>query len=137
MSWNILVVLFLGFGWFSNAQVVEREGKKYVVKKDKSIDIDDLSKRARYWFTFENKTNKPNEKVEEEINKPLSNDEVLELCKTRNPLGIIEAVTGSKPAVSELKTIESLIDNFDVDTFWIPHTALIYWRSPCFFYVIW
>jgi hypothetical protein len=24
----ILVVLFLGFGWFSNAQVVEREGKK-------------------------------------------------------------------------------------------------------------
>jgi len=87
-----------------------------VVKKDKSIDIDDLSKRARYWFTFENKTNKPNEKVEEEINKPLSNDEVLELCKTSNPLGIIEAVTGSKPAVSELKTIDNLIDNFDVDS---------------------
>ena len=33
----ILVVLFLGLGFFSNAQEVEREGKKYVVKKDKIL----------------------------------------------------------------------------------------------------
>ena len=33
----ILIVLFLGLGFFSNAQVVEREGKKYVVKKDKIL----------------------------------------------------------------------------------------------------
>jgi hypothetical protein len=31
----ILVALILGFGFFSNAQEVERNGKKYVVKKDK------------------------------------------------------------------------------------------------------
>ena len=31
----ILVILFLGLGIFSNAQEVERDGKKYTVKKDK------------------------------------------------------------------------------------------------------
>jgi chromosome segregation ATPase len=33
----IVVVLFLGLGFLSNAQVIERDGKKYVVKKDKIL----------------------------------------------------------------------------------------------------
>ena len=33
----ILVVLFLGIGFFSNAQEVERNGKKYIVKKDRIL----------------------------------------------------------------------------------------------------
>ncbi|PTM10738.1 MAG: hypothetical protein DA407_03155, partial [Bacteroidetes bacterium] len=31
----ILVILFLGLGFFSNAQEVERNGKKHIVKKDR------------------------------------------------------------------------------------------------------
>jgi len=31
----ILIILFLGLGFFSTAQEVEKNGKKYVVKKDK------------------------------------------------------------------------------------------------------
>lgn len=87
------------------------------VDKDKNVDLNLLSKRARYWFQFDNKTN---DLILEEKGKhtspgKLSHDEILTYCKTENPRHIIEFLFNSKPASSELKIVEQLIDNIGLN----------------------
>jgi len=89
------------------------------VGKDKTVNLDLLSKRAGYWFNFEKKTDKvklqekgkPKKEVESEH---LSNEESVELCKTSNPLDILSELFGSKPAAVELKIIERLLENSEL-----------------------
>ena len=73
----ILVVLFLGFGWFSNAQVVEREGKKYVVKKDKIL-LDGNDVTATFSVEEQAKIKAEFSKLAEEIKLKKKEEERLE-----------------------------------------------------------
>ena len=83
------------------------------VDKDKNVDFDMLSKRARYWFQFDNKTNDLvlQEKGKHKGTEDLSRDEILKYCKTENPRHIIEFLFNSKPSTSELRIVEQLLDN--------------------------
>jgi replication initiation and membrane attachment protein len=83
------------------------------VDKDKNVDFDMLSKRARFWFQFDNKTNDLvlQEKGKHKGTEDLSRDEILKYCKTENPRHIIEFLFNSKPSTSELRIVEQLLDN--------------------------
>jgi len=87
------------------------------VDKDKSIDFNKLSKSARYWFQFEKKTDNidllDNQVT---IKKQNPQKEVIELCKKENPINILEHIFGSKPATSELRIIEDLIEKTELST---------------------
>ena len=81
------------------------------VEKDKSVDLDKLSKRARYWFQFEKKSNGvslEDGKVHDTSNyKP---SELVDICKNENPLHLVEIIFGEKPTATELKTVEYLLE---------------------------
>ncbi len=86
------------------------------VGKDKGINLDLLSKRAGYWFKFEKKTDnlklkEKGKETRELVAGDLSPNESIELCKTSNPLDILNELFGSKPATVELKIIEQLLEN--------------------------
>jgi len=88
------------------------------VKKDKTVDLDLLTKRAGYWFNFEKRTTKiklqEKGKAKKEVeSEELSSEEIIELCKTANPLDILTELFGGKPAAVELRTIERLLENFE------------------------
>ena len=85
------------------------------VKKDKSVNLDELSKRAGYWFKFENKTDKVNLK-DKTAKKTTTNNDVINMCKTSLPLNILEDLFGSKPAAVELKIVEQLLENTELNT---------------------
>lgn len=82
------------------------------VDKDKNVDLKQLSKRARYWYQFENKTNDLilEEKGKHPKQERLSTKEIIEFCKNENPRHIIELLFASKPTSSELRTVETLMD---------------------------
>jgi len=87
------------------------------VDKDKSIDFNKLSKSARYWFQFEKKTDDIDLKdINVTPKKENPQKRVIELCKTRKPINILEELFGSKPATSELRVIEDLVEKTDLST---------------------
>lgn len=85
------------------------------VEKDKSVDVNKLSKRARYWFQFEKKSNGvklDNGEVKDTSNyKP---NELVEICKNENPLSLVDIIFGEKPTATELKTVEYLIEQMNL-----------------------
>ena len=85
------------------------------VGKDKSVNLDELSKRAGYWFKFENKTDKVNLK-DKTAKKKTTNNDIINMCKTTSPLNILEDLFGSKPAAVELRIVEQLLENTELNT---------------------
>jgi replication initiation and membrane attachment protein len=86
------------------------------VGKDKAVNLDLLSKRAGYWFRFENKTD--NLKLEEKGKKAktvesadLTSTEIITMCKSSSPLDILEKLFDTKAAAVELRIIEQLLEN--------------------------
>ena len=86
------------------------------VDKDKAVNLDLLSKRAGYWFRFENKTD--NLKLEEKGKKAkivesadLTSTEIITMCKSSSPLDILEKLFDTKAAAVELRIIEQLLEN--------------------------
>lgn len=86
------------------------------VGKDKAVNLDLLSKRAGYWFRFENKTD--NLKLKEKGKKAktvestdLTGTEIITMCKSSSPLDILEKLFDTKAAAVELRIIEQLLEN--------------------------
>ncbi len=77
------------------------------VDQSRNIDIEKLQKNAEYWFRFEHKDH------EEESTSVSGNKEILELCKKENPLHLLGAIFDSNVATTELRTIETLLSNFN------------------------
>lgn len=100
----ILVVLFLGFGWFSNAQVVEREGKKYVVKKDKIL-LDGNDVTATFSVEEQAKIRAEFSKLEEEIKLKKKEEERLEKAEKERK----KAEKAQKKAEKEQKKAEKAL----------------------------
>ena len=89
------------------------------VGRDKSINLDLLSKRTVYWFRLENNTNSVKlqekgkaKKVVEDI--ALTNDQVIDLCETSNPLDILNELFNVTPAAVELRIIEQLLEKTEL-----------------------
>lgn len=78
------------------------------VDQSRNIDLEKLQKNAEYWFRFEHKS-----KGEEPIQVG-GHDEILSLCKKENPLHLLGALFDSNVATTELRTIETLLSNFDL-----------------------
>jgi replication initiation and membrane attachment protein len=78
------------------------------VDQSRNIDIEKLQKNAEYWFRFEHKDK------EEERTLVEGNQEIISLCKKENPLHLLGALFDSNIATTELRTIETLLANFDL-----------------------
>ena len=78
------------------------------VDQSRNIDLEKLQKNAEYWFRFEHKS-----KGEESVHVG-GHDEILDLCKKENPLHLLGALFDSNIATTELRTIETLLSNFDL-----------------------
>ena len=81
------------------------------VDKDRNIDVNKLSKNARVWFEFE----KEEPKEDETKLRQISNEEMLKKCKSSTPTEILSILSSGKPAISELKIIEKVMDNFELN----------------------
>jgi replication initiation and membrane attachment protein len=83
------------------------------VDKNRNIDLDKLSINARKWFEFEK------EEVFVEPVKPtketVEHSDLVSLCKTEKPQRILAILSNGKPSVEELKVVERLIENYDLD----------------------
>ena len=85
------------------------------VGKDKGVNLDELSKRAGYWFKFEKRTDSVNlHEKGKKTNVSSSNKKIIEMCKTTSPLNILEDLFGTKPATVELRVIEQLLEKTDL-----------------------
>lgn len=83
------------------------------VDKDRNIDIEKLSINARKWFEFEKEEVFVEEVKEEKEN--IEHSDLVSLCKTEKPQRILSILSNGKPSVEELKVVERLIENFDLD----------------------
>ncbi len=83
------------------------------VDKNRNIDLDKLSINARSWFEFE-KEEVYKEPVEPE-KENISYADLITLCKTEKPKRILSILSNGKPSVEELKVVERLIENYDLD----------------------
>lgn len=81
------------------------------VKRDRSVDLDKLDLAARTWYQFEKKPSKVKGVKKEEITGVNTNTEIIEMCKNLKPVELLEALFGVKPAASELKIIDRLLDS--------------------------
>ena len=84
------------------------------VGKDKSVDIDKLSKRAGYWFKFEKQSDAVKLQEKKSTNVKDLNEKIIDMCKTTSPLNILEELYGTKPATVELKVIEQLLERMEL-----------------------
>ncbi|MCF7926928.1 MAG: DnaD domain protein [Candidatus Izimaplasma sp.] len=83
------------------------------VDKNRDIDEEELSENARQWFSF-NKENEPkNTGVSHK--EHVSYEDMIDLCKEESPVSILSILSGGKPAVSEVKIVEKLISNFELN----------------------
>lgn len=80
------------------------------VDKSRNIDIQKLSKNARVWFEFE-KTDQPKEETDDSY----SNRDIVRKCKTSKPSELLGILSNGKPAITELKVVEKIIDTFDLE----------------------
>jgi len=84
------------------------------VGKDKGVNLDELSKRAGYWFRLEKKPENAPKKEKFKDNTDISNEEVIAMCKTSTPLNLLEVLFNTKPAAVELRVIEKLLENTEL-----------------------
>lgn len=111
----ILVALFLGLGIFSTAQEVEREGKKYVVKKDKIL-LDGNDVTSTFSLEDQAKIKAEFSKLADEIKlnekeaKKLKN---AEKEQKKAEKGRKRAESKQKKAEKELKQKEKIQSNYE------------------------
>lgn len=86
------------------------------VDKDRNINLDKLSINSRSWYDFEREevvVSKETTKVTKKEN--VSHNDLLTYCKTETPERILSILSNGKPSVEELKVVERLIENYDLD----------------------
>lgn len=83
------------------------------VDKNRNVNLDKLSISARKWFEFEK------EEVFVEPCKPekdnVGHSDLVSLCKTENPQRILAILSNGKPSVTELKVVERLLENYELE----------------------
>lgn len=80
------------------------------VRRDKSVDLDKLTDSVKNWYQFDKTTNGKALVKKEEIKGINTNNDVIEMCRKLNPVELLEALFGVKPATSELKIVEKLLE---------------------------
>lgn len=81
------------------------------VDRKRNIDVTKLSKNARVWCEFEKADNDDNR----DLSKHYSNRDIIQNCKRSTPNEILTILSNGKPAISELKVVEKLVDQFDLE----------------------
>lgn len=79
------------------------------VDNDRNINIDKMSKSAKYWNGIIHSQEDPKEYQEVDI----TFDNIKQLCKANTPMDIIGISTGTRPSQTELRTIEKVVSEFD------------------------
>jgi replication initiation and membrane attachment protein DnaB len=79
------------------------------VDNDRNINLDKMSKSAKYWNSVVHSHKESDEYEEIEINF----DNIKEMCFTYSPVDLIGYSTGQKPSQSEMRTIEKALLDFD------------------------
>jgi len=82
------------------------------VDKERNVNIEKLSYNARKWFEFEKET-PANEEKQSPRREKVSHEELIDKCRSESPSTILSILSNGKPAVSELKVVEKLIDNYE------------------------
>ncbi|MBN2605407.1 MAG: DnaD domain protein [Bacilli bacterium] len=81
------------------------------LNRDKSVELDKLAEHAKKWYQFERKSYS-NQKMEESVDVgTLTNEEVITLCETKNPVELLENLFSIKPAASELNIVDRLLES--------------------------
>lgn len=82
------------------------------VDKERNVNVDDLSKSAKYWHSVL-ATGKQitNESDYEEI--VITSENVKELCLKYSPIDLVAIATGHKPSKSETNVIEKMLENLE------------------------
>lgn len=84
------------------------------VDKDRNIDLDKLSINSRSWYNFE-KEEVVVQKSTEVKKENVSHNDLLSYCKTETPERILSILSNGKPSVEELKVVERLLENYELD----------------------
>ncbi len=84
------------------------------VDKDRNVNIEKISYNARKWFEFERETIETTKPLPGK--EQLTEEDMLEKCKTENPSTILGILSNGKPSVTELKVVEKIIENYDFKT---------------------
>jgi replication initiation and membrane attachment protein len=79
------------------------------VDNERNINLDKMSKSAKYWNSVIHSKKETNEY--EEIDVTFEN--IKQICLTHSPIDCIGYATGHKPSKSEMKTIEQVISEFE------------------------
>jgi len=86
------------------------------ITKDRTVDLDVLSKSANKWYNFERESNKETRKLKhnQEDTTPkkstMNETDYLNYFKTISPIKLLENESGQKAASSEIKVIEQLYE---------------------------
>jgi replication initiation and membrane attachment protein len=81
------------------------------VDKFRNVNVDELSKSAKYWHYVLMKSNLIEDREYEEIK--ISNENVKELCMKYGPVELIAIGTGAKPSKSENNIIEKVFNELE------------------------
>lgn len=85
------------------------------VDKMRNVDVEKLSSNASKWFNFERETVYPSDSKQDAKSEKVGYSDIPRICKTETPAGVLSILSnGGKPAVSELKVVEKLIENFEL-----------------------
>lgn len=81
------------------------------INRDKSVDLDKLDQSAKKWYQFERKSFNDAE-IKENVNVgSYSNEEIITLCQTKNPVELLENMFNMKPVASELIIVDRLLES--------------------------
>ena len=86
------------------------------ITKDRTVDLDVLSKSANKWYNFERESNKETRKLKhnQEDTTPkkstMNETDYLNYFKTISPIKLLENESGQKAASTEIKVIEQLYE---------------------------
>jgi replication initiation and membrane attachment protein len=83
------------------------------VDKNRNIDLDALSINARKWFEYDRETVVAN--GQKDPKEEVSYSDMLTKCKTENPSTILSILSGGKPSAQELKVVEQLMENYELE----------------------
>ena len=84
------------------------------VDRERNINLQDLSKSAKYWHQVLSQSNQLEVESEyEEIH--MTKDNMKELCETYSPIDLIAIATGHKPSKSESTTLEKVLEEMEFD----------------------
>ena len=83
------------------------------VDKDRNLDLEKLSRSARDWFDYEK--DEIYEEIKPDSKEVVSYNDLLDMCLTETPAKILAVLSNGKPSSEELKVIEKISSNFDLD----------------------